>query len=771
MIATRRQDPNRPESPLLAGWLERIGRDLQVEVDALQAARLLDDARDSGSGALAEEWPTWLADAASHFKLSVRPMECTAAELVELARNRISYIARLEAQDVWVACSGTTPQVTQAAGPGRQTVPWGIPDTLDPLLKAGRSDRVVCAIIQSRLLDHGHHHGQAHPKPQARLRSWLRPEGPDLLMIVIYALVAGALSLATPLAVEALVNTVAFGRLLTPIVVLALILFAFLVFSAAMKVLQTMVVEVMQQRLFVRVAADLSARLPNLRSEAMGSLEGREMVNRFLDVAIAQKAIASLLLDGVSLVLSTLIGMAVLAFYHPWLLGFDLILLVALAFTIRILGRGAIHTALAESRTKYRVTAWLEDLAGCRTAFRYPGGADYAMARTDRLVHEYINDRRDHFAILLRQITCSLAIQAIASTALLGLGGWLVISNQLSLGQLVAAELIVAVVVGAFTKLGKHLESFYDLMGAVDKIGHLVDLPMEQASGVLSLPAEGALPLRLYRVATGHAESHADPHSDHAPTDHARDRHTDRHHADRHPSDRHADRHPPDETAEGPAHAAERGHGGPVTLHFEAGSRWGVLDTEGVGQSPLGDLAFGLRAPDSGYLSINRYGLRDIRLESLRRRVALARDNELFVGSIAENIHVGRTDIPSEALHDALEEVGLIEDVLTAPHGLETVLAAGGAPLRGHQRTKLLLARAIAGRPGVLIIDGLLDLLPDFEALDILERLADPAHAWTLIVITARPSIAERLSHTYSLAGTGLVPESISHAVSEAGHA
>lgn len=744
MIASRRPDQNRPESALLAGWLERIGRDLHVEVDSLQAARLLDDARDLSSGETFGEWSTWLADAASHFKLAVRPTECSAADLVELARNRISYIARIEGRETWIACSGTPTQVTLAAGPERQTVPWGPPESLAPLVKLAQGERVVCAIVQSRLMEPGNHHGHSHPKPQARLRSWLRPEGPDLLVIVVYALVAGALSLATPLAVEALVNTVAFGRLLTPVVILALILFAFLVFSAAMKVLQTMVVEVMQQRLFVRVAADLSARLPNLRSDAMGSLEGREMVNRFLDVAIAQKAIASLLLDGVSLVLSTLIGMAVLAFYHPWLLGFDLILLAALAFTIRFLGRGAIQTAVAESRMKYRVTAWLEDLAGCRTAFRYPGGADYATARTDHLVHEYITQRRDHFSILLRQITCSLAIQAVASTALLGLGGWLVISNQLSLGQLVAAELIVAVVVGAFTKLGKHLETFYDLMGAVDKIGHLVDLPMETATGVLSLPADGPLPLRLYRVSTGHPEAHGSG-----------------------PLEDHAD----DETAEGRLHPPAEEHGGPVTLHIEAGSRWGILDIEGVGQSPLGDLAFGLKAPHSGYLSINRYGLRDIRLESLRKRVALARDGELFVGSIAENIHVGRTDVPSEALHDALEEVGLIDDVFASPHGLETVLATGGAPLLRHQRTKLLMARAIAGRPGILIIDGLLDHLPDHEALDILERLAAPEHPWTLIVITARTSIAERLPSSFSLEGTAIVPESISHAVSEVGHA
>lgn len=751
MIASRRHDSKRPESPLLAGWLERIGRDLRVDVDAHQASRLLDDARDGSAAAAAsgsgtDDWPTWLADAASHFRLSVRPVECSGTELVELARSRVSYVARLADQEVWIACSGPAAQVIHSHGPEHRTTTWESAESLASLWKEGGADRAVCVVIQARLLDHSDPDPHHHPKPQARLRAWLRPETPDILMILVYALVAGALSLATPLAVEALVNTVAFGRLLTPVVVLALILFAFLVFSAAMKVLQTMVVEILQQRMFVRVAGDLSARLPNLRADAMGSLEGRETVNRFLDVAIAQKAIAALLLDGISLVLSMLIGMAVLAFYHPWLLGFDLVLVAALVVTVWIMGRGAIRTAIAESRTKYRVTAWLEDLAGCRTAFRYPGGADYAMMRTDRLVHEYISDRKEHFAILLRQITVSLAIQAIASTALLGLGGWLVISGQLSLGQLVAAELIVAVVVGAFTKLGKHLESFYDLMGAVDKIGHLVDLPMEQASGVLSLPAEGALPLRLYRVATGHAEHHEDEdETGHDPHDlgHAED------------------------SSHG---GAAGGHGGPVTLHFEGGSRWAVLDTEGAGQSPLGDVVFGLRTPISGYLSINRYGLRDIRLESLRRRVALARDNELFVGSIAENIHVGRTDIPSEALHDALEEVGLIEDVLTAPHGLETVLSTGGLPLLGHQRTKLLIARAIAGRPGVLIVDGLLDALPDDEALEILRRLADPVHDWTLIVITARASLAEHLPNAFSLQGTALVPDTISHAVSEVGH-
>ena len=147
-------------------------------------------------------------------------------------------------------------------------------------------------------------------------------------------------------------------------------------------------------------------------------------------------------------------------------------------------------TSIKESKTKYAMAAWLEDLARCRTAFRYDGAAEFAMERSDQLIYDYLMARKKHFKVLIRQIIFMLLLQALATTALLAIGGILVISGQLSLGQLVAAELIVAVVVGSFAKLGKHIESFYDLMASIDKLGSLFDLPIERTDGLLTTGSE-----------------------------------------------------------------------------------------------------------------------------------------------------------------------------------------------------------------------------------------------------------------------------------------
>jgi putative ABC transport system ATP-binding protein len=324
----------------------------------------------------------------------------------------------------------------------------------------------------------GRHPGQesveGHLTPFARLRALLQPEASDILTVFIYALTVGLLTLATPIAVEALVNTVAFGRFLQPVVVLALLLFMFLAFSAAIRAVQTIVVEIVQRRLFARVAGDLSYRLPRVQMTELDGAYAPELVNRFFDVVTVQKVSAQLLLEGIGLVLSAIVGMTVLAFYHPWLAGFDVILLAMIGLVVFVLGRGAVDSSVKESKEKYAMAAWLEDIARCPVAFRTDGGSEFALERSDRMIHDYLSARKKHFRILMRQILFALGLQALASTALLGIGGWLVVSGELTLGQLVAAELIVAVIVGSVAKLGKHMESFYDLLAAVDKLGHFV---------------------------------------------------------------------------------------------------------------------------------------------------------------------------------------------------------------------------------------------------------------------------------------------------------
>ena len=234
---------------------------------------------------------------------------------------------------------------------------------------------LACEYQHSHADDHAAGHG---PSPLARLFGLIRSDWKDIRVILVFSMVVGILMLAAPIAVEALVNTVAFGRYLQPIVVLAILLLIFLGFAAVIRALLAYVVEVIQRRLFIRVVEDLAYRLPRVQQTSFDNLNGPELLNRFFEVVTVQKVVASLLLDGIAIVLQTVIGMLVLAFYHPFLLGFDIVLLLLIAFVIFVLGRGAVRTSLTESRAKYAVAAWLQELARHPTAIKLHSGASLA---------------------------------------------------------------------------------------------------------------------------------------------------------------------------------------------------------------------------------------------------------------------------------------------------------------------------------------------------------------------------------------------------------
>jgi len=539
-----------------------------------------------------------------------------------------------------------------------------------------------------------HAHVGHGPPPLTRLMGLLRPERQDLRRVVAYAVGIGVFSLATPIALMAVVNTIALATLVQQLVVLCLALLACLGLVVLFRILQAVVVEFIQRRIFVRVAADLSYRLPRVRLEAFDRQHGPELVNRFFDVLTVQKASASLLLDGVDVVLQTIIGLALLASYHQILLGFDLALLAALAFLFWPLGRGAVATAIRESRAKYQVAGWLEEMARHPSAFKLGGGPHFALERTDLLTREYLLARAAHFRIVMRQFGFALIVYALATTVLLALGGFLVIEGQLTLGQLVAAEMVVSMVVISFTKLGKSLENWYDLMAAAEKLGHLVDLPLERSSGVVHHAHSRGASVRIHNLSFRYDEHHP---------------------------------------------ALEN-----LNLTLEAGERIGILGPNGAGKSTLVDLLFGLRSPTEGHIEIDGIDLREIQLDSLRQHVAVVRNVEIFEASVLENIRMGRDELSPAQVRESLKMVGLLEDMLALPDGLNTRLGTTGAPLSLGQAARLMLARAIAGQPRLLVLDDLLDSIDRVSRIEVvLPAIMGRDSRWTLIVMTHSPEVAE----------------------------
>ncbi len=548
----------------------------------------------------------------------------------------------------------------------------------------------------------GEHPIYHHVHPWVRLKGLLAFESRELWVAVIYSAAIGLVTLVLPVAVQALVNTVAFGTLLQPLVILTLLVFLALCFAAVLQVYRAWVVELIQRRIFVRTAGDVTLRLVNVRTSALDQYHGPELVNRFLDVVTVQKAAASLLVDGLSVLFSAVIGMILLAVYHPWLLAFDVLLLAFIAVVLFPLGSGAIPTAVKESKAKYGLVAWLEEIARNQISFKSSPGASFAMSKTNEFVTDYLIYRARHFRILLRQIAGSFFLQAVASAILLGVGGWLVISRQLTLGQLVAAEIVVALVVSSFTKFGKHLETFYDLMAATDKLGYLTDLPLERTGGE-PLPRTGrGARLRVKDLTIGYPERGA--------------------------------------IFEG------------ANLEVASGARIGLLGATGKGKSTILDVIYGLREPEAGFVELDGRDYRDIQLNDLRSQVALVRHPEIFEGTILENLRLGLENCDSVMAKEALEKVGLLESVLELPGGIHTRLASGGLPLSPGQRVQLELARALLHRPRLLILDESLDYLDDLPHKDrLLESLFSRSAAWTLIVVSQDPAILARCEQVYSL--------------------
>jgi putative ABC transport system ATP-binding protein len=293
------------------------------------------------------------------------------------------------------------------------------------------------------------------------------------------------------------------------------------------------------------------------------------------------------------------------------------------------------------------------------------------------------------------------ALQAIALSSLLGIGGYLVISGELTLGQLVAAELVVSVAVGSFAKFSKSLETFYDLQAALDKLDHLTGLPLERTTGERSTNASGPASLKISDLTFGY-------------------------------------------DAEQPI---VRG----VHMNAPAGAMIAIHGRGAAGKSTLLDLMFALREPDNGRIELDGVDYRHISLSDLRQQVMLLRGTEIFPGTVFENVAMS-TPTSATEVRAALARAGVLDAVNDLPEGLQTPLSASGRPLAPSQAMRLTFARAFLHRPRLLLIDEALDSIDDLRTDgQIVSTLFAKDSPWTLIVATERSDLWPLCNYVYDM--------------------
>jgi ABC-type bacteriocin/lantibiotic exporter with double-glycine peptidase domain len=320
--------------------------------------------------------------------------------------------------------------------------------------------------------------------PVKRFWRLLNPDRKEIRNIYVYAIFNGLIYLSLPLGIQAIINLIQGGQVSTAWVVLVSVVVAGVAVTGILQIAQLRITENLQQRIFARSAFEFAYRIPRVKMESIYNHYAPELMNRFFDTLTVQKGLSKILIDFSTALLQVVFGLILLSLYHPFFIIFSLILIVMVYAIFRFTGACGLQTSLTESKYKYKVAHWLEELARTGTTFKLAGNTDLPLMRTNREVEAYLDARESHFKILAQQYSLMVLFKALVAAGLLAMGGILVMQQSMNIGQFVAAEIIILLVMSSVEKLVMCMESIYDVLTALEKIGQVTDLKLERTEGV-----------------------------------------------------------------------------------------------------------------------------------------------------------------------------------------------------------------------------------------------------------------------------------------------
>ncbi len=531
-------------------------------------------------------------------------------------------------------------------------------------------------------------------RPVNKLLRLISIERKDIMVLTGYSMLVSILSLITPLAIDTLVQTITAGLVSFPLIVLTAFVFFGLLIAGGLTLIQQYVVEVLQQRIFVNTSFEIAQKLPHAKTEVFHEEYAPELVNRFFDVVTLQKTFSRLLLDGISAVLIGVSAIFLLALFSPLLLGLGLGLLIISIVVILLSGRGGLYTSIHESHEKYLVAAALEEVGRCLTSYKIIASPSFLHNKLNTLLVKYIYYRKSHFSVIMRQQVSAVIMKVIIVTVILAAGGYLVIERQISLGQLVASQIVILYLIAAVENLFKQLENSYDLLTSLEKLSQITDLEQERLDGIAIPNREAGAQISVKNIVFSYGSGRLLTGTD---------------------------------------------------LIIEAGDRFCLVGKSGEGKSTIAHLLAGLNESYTGTILIDEFDIRTINLVSLRKNIGICLPyEEIIEGTVFENVVMGREWITQKDVINALTTVRLIDQVYSMPKGIQTRIQSYGKNLSTGQQRRLMLARAIVNNPRLLIIDEAFNGIEENIKLQIITELHNPSRAWTIINISHDPDVVSQ---------------------------
>ena len=523
--------------------------------------------------------------------------------------------------------------------------------------------------------------------PLKRFKNLILIDKQDIYQIFLYSIIAGLISLSLPLGIQSIINFIQAGKVSTSWIILVVIVVVGVAFVGLLKIMQFRITENLQQKIFVRSSFEFAYRFPKIKFNELHNQYPPELANRFFDTLTVQKGFTKLLLDISGAALQIFFGIILLSLYHSFFIFFGLILLILLYLIFKINFNVGLETSLKESKYKYKIAHWLQEIARNHLSFKSNSIFNYSLHKNDKLVNEYLKQRESHFQVLMKQFVQLTGFKILITAGLLIIGGLLVINQQMNIGQFVAAEIIILSIIAAVEKLFSGLELFYDVLTSLEKLGSVVDMELEEdIQNSNYLVDRNKITIETENVSFSYPKSDKEILKN-------------------------------------------------INLSIEPKQHTLILGENGSGKTTLIRLLARLIEPTSGSIFINNTNYKKYSSDEYRSKIGIITAHEMpFEGTILENITCNNPEIKMETVFDLVEKLKLTEAIKALPQGLDTRISSEGKQINSSTIQKIVLARCIINEPKLLFLENPLDKSDEQTCKEIIDFLSEEKHPWTLVV-------------------------------------
>jgi ABC-type bacteriocin/lantibiotic exporter with double-glycine peptidase domain len=530
--------------------------------------------------------------------------------------------------------------------------------------------------------------------PLWRILKVLRLEKQEITSVYFYAVLNGLIQLSLPLGIQSIISFVLGGSISTSLVILIIMVVLGVFLAGLVQVNQMKIIEKVQQKIFVRYSLEYANRIPRLDMKSVDSYYLPELVNRFFDTISLQKGVSKLLLDIPTATIQILFGLILLSFYHPVFIVFSFLLVAIVSSILYYSGSKGLETSLEESKYKYGVAGWLEELARVVKSFKFSKGTMLNLRRTDTLVNGYLNARTSHFRVLLFQYWALVSFKVVITAAMLIVGSILLINQQLNLGQFIAAEIVILLILNSVEKLIINIDKVYDVLTSVEKLSTITDKPLDE-DGNIEMPKTAiGMQVQLNNLTF---------------------------------------------ELQGKIILKD------ISFLVEPGKKIAVMGADGSGKSTLLRLISGVFPEYEGGIIVDNVPLRNYQVDSYQHQTGvLINQQDIFYGTLLENITMGDVNIRPDEIMMLSSKVGLSDFIQDQPNGFATMLDPVGKRLSRSVIQKILLLRALINQPRLLLLEEPWRGLEDHNRQKIQDYLLEELKGVTVFVESNDDDFAKR---------------------------